>query len=171
MKMHNVISLASQPHIQRLDWCTYRLTASQILPISQEEAFAFFEDPRNLCDITPVWLDFCMLNKERTTGVSENAEFEYTIRFLGIKMLWRSRITDYKPPEQFTDIQLKGPYKSWIHVHILEEIPEGTLMRDEVTYRMYMPALPLHCLLIRKKLMDIFNYRSAKMATWADQLK
>lgn len=169
--MHVGTSATSQPYIERLGMLTFRLHASQILPVSRKEAFAFFEDPRNLCDITPVWLDFCMLNKERTTGVRENDEFEYTIRFLGIKMLWRSRIVDYKPPESFTDIQLKGPYKSWIHLHTLEEIPEGTLMRDEVTYRLHIPALPLHSLLIRKKLIEIFQYRSGKIAAWAEKME
>ena len=55
---------------------TYRLVSSQLLPVSQEKAFAFFEDPKNLCDITPVWLNFCMLNKDCNTGVHENAEFD-----------------------------------------------------------------------------------------------
>jgi ligand-binding SRPBCC domain-containing protein len=171
MNMHVGTSPTSQPYIQRLDLLTYRLNASQILPVSQKKAFSFFEDPRNLSDITPVWLDFCMLNKENKTGVCENSEFEYTIRLLGMKMLWRSRIIDYKPPNRFTDIQLKGPYKSWIHVHTLEEVPEGTLMRDEVTYRLHIPAFPLHSLLIRKKLIEIFTYRAVRIADWADKQK
>jgi ligand-binding SRPBCC domain-containing protein len=83
----------------------------------------------------------------------------------------RSRIIDYKPPEKFTDTQLKGPYKSWVHVHTLEDVPGGTLMRDEVTYRLYMPALPLHSLLIRRKLIDIFRYRLRKITAWAEKMK
>jgi ligand-binding SRPBCC domain-containing protein len=102
---------------------TYRLVSSQVLPVKKERAFAFFEDPGNLCDITPASLDFCILNNDSDSGVYENSEFAYTIKFLGIKMLWRSKIIDYKPPDRFTDIQLKGPYKSWVHVHVLEEVP------------------------------------------------
>jgi len=160
-----------QLDIKRQGLLTYRLTASQTLLVSQEKAFEFFEDPRNLCDITPVWLDFCMLNEDSNTRVYENAEFEYTIKFLGIKMLWRSRIIDYQPPERFTDIQLKGPYRSWVHLHELERAPEGTLMRDEVTYKLYLPALIFHPLVIRKKLIDIFSYRALKIAAWADTMK
>ena len=85
-------------------------------------------------------------------------------------MLWRSRIIDYKPPERFTDLQLKGPYKSWQHVHILERVPEGTLMTDEVTYTLHLPAIVLHRFLIRKKLIEIFNYRSVKIAEWAKDM-
>ena len=88
-----------------------------------------------------------------------------------MKILWRSRIIDYKPPERFTDIQLKGPYKSWTHLHVLEKVPEGTLMKDEVTYTLYLPALIVHHLLIRKKLKDIFSYRAVKIAEWAKKQK
>lgn len=158
-------------NIERTGLLTYRLRTSQILPISQKKAFEFFKDPRNLCDITPVWLDFCLLNRESNAGVYENAEFEYSIKFLGIKMPWRSRIIDYEPPERFTDIQLKGPYRSWVHVHVLEDMGGNTLMKDEVTYTLYMPALALHPFLIRKKLFDIFRYRAVKIAAWAEKMK
>lgn len=154
--------------INRRGFLTYLLATSQVLPITREVAFTFFEDPRNLCDITPAWLDFCMLNTGSEVLVHENAEFDYSISFLGIHMVWRSRIIDYRPPERFTDIQLKGPYKEWTHVHILEEHETGTLMKDEVTYRLYLPALILHPLIIRRKLMDIFTYRAVKIMEWAD---
>ena len=169
--MSKIHPLSFHIDIKRSGPLTYQLVTSQLLPIGQKEAFKFFEDPGNLCDITPVWLDFCMLNKDSNTGVQENTEFDYTIKFLGIKMLWRSRIIDYQPPERFTDIQLKGPYKSWVHLHVLEKVPEGTLMRDKVTYKLYMPALIVHPFLIRKKLMDIFSYRAVKIAEWAEKMK
>jgi ligand-binding SRPBCC domain-containing protein len=157
--------------INRFGLLTYRLVTSQLLSIDQKEAFEFFEDPGNLYDITPSWLDFRLLAKDSNPGVNENAEFDYTIKFLGVKILWRSRIIDYKPPERFTDIQLKGPYKSWVHVHALQEVPEGTLMRDEVTYTLYLPASFLHPFVIREKLMSIFRYRAVKIAEWADNIK
>jgi len=168
--MFNIPS-SFQMNIKRLSLLRYRLNTSQILPVSQEKAFTFFEDPGNLCDITPVWLDFCMLDKESKTGVYENAEFDYTIKLLGLKMLWRSRIVDYKPPERFTDIQLKGPYKSWVHLHLLEKVPEGTLIRDEVTFILHLPALIVYPFLIRKKLVDIFSYRAVKIKEWAEKIK
>jgi ligand-binding SRPBCC domain-containing protein len=155
--------------IKRSGLLTYRLVTSQILPVSQERAFAFFEDPRNLVYITPEWVDFCLLNKESNAGVFEKAEFDYTIKFLGIKIPWRSRIIEYQPPESFTDIQVRGPYKSWVHMHVLEKVPEGTLMRDEVTYKLYLPAILLHHFLIRKKLMNIFIYRAEKISAWAEK--
>ena len=157
--------------IQPISLLKYRLITSQVLPIDQEKAFEFFENPRNLSYITPPWLDFCLLNQDSRAGVHENAEFDYTIKLLGIKIRWRSRISDYRPPERFTDIQVKGPYKSWVHLHVLEKVPEGTRMKDRVTYALYLPALMVHPLLIRKNLIDIFSYRAVKIAEWADEQK
>ena len=36
----------------------YLLKTTQTLPIQREKAFAFFESPQNLFEITPDWLDF-----------------------------------------------------------------------------------------------------------------
>jgi hypothetical protein len=58
-----------------------------------------------------------------------------------------------------------------VHLHVLEKVPEGTLMRDEVTYKLYLPSLILHPLVISGRLMDIFRYRAVKIAEWAEKIK
>ena len=143
----------------------YRLLTSQFLPVPPEKAFTFFEDPRNLFGITPPWLDFRMKDPTRA-DVFENAEFDYTIRWFGLRMRWRSRIKDYVPPEQFTDIQIIGPYRSWTHRHRLSAFAQGTLMEDEVLYGLPFYAL-LFAPLIRSQLRDIFLYRAFKIEEWA----
>lgn len=150
---------------------TFRLAASQTLPISQEIAFEFFKSPENLKDITPPWLAFTMLKKNGYTEVRENTEIDYTITWLGIRMLWRSRIIDYHPPHSFTDIQVKGPYRSWVHVHTLKGVPEGTVMEDSVTYKLPFLALLVHGPIIKKNLEDIFCYRAVKIAEWAGEAR
>jgi ligand-binding SRPBCC domain-containing protein len=152
--------------ISRTGFTTHRLTASQVLGLPQERIFVFFQDPENLFEITPPWLDF-RLKGEDTREVFEGAEFDYTIRWLGLHIRWRSRIIDYRPPNRFTDIQIKGPYSSWGHLHTFESVPEGTLMRDEVIYRLPLAAVALHPLFIRRQLEDIFAYRAVRIARWA----
>ncbi len=147
----------------------YELSASQVLPLARREAFVFFEDPRNLFDITPDWLRFVMKEKDPTAEMFEGAEFDYSIRWFGVPMRWRSRIEGYRPPERFTDIQLVGPYLSWSHLHTFEEVKGGTFMRDTVTYR--LPFGPLgaavHAIAVRKQLEDIFRYRARRIDEWA----
>ena len=154
---------------ERLDRATHRLAASQVLPLPRREVFLFFEDPRNLFDITPDWLRFVMKDRDPGTGVFEGAEFDYTIRWFGIPLPWKSRITGYRPPEQFTDIQLFGPYRSCSHLHTFDDVEGGTLMRDTVTYR--LPLGPLggmvHALAVRRQLEDIFRFRALRIDEWA----
>ncbi|MDX1764477.1 MAG: SRPBCC family protein [bacterium] len=151
----------------RLDGATHELIASQLLPLDREKSFTFFEDPRNLFDITPNWLDFRMADRNSAVEVSEGAEFDYTIRWFGIRMRWRSRIVGYNPPERFSDIQLVGPYRFWRHLHSFEPSPEGTRMVDAVTYRLPRLAIPLNDLVIKKQLNAIFDYRAVTIAAWA----
>lgn len=144
----------------------YRLTATQLLPLPRERVFSFFENPGNLCEITPDWLDFRMTDPDRS-AVFEGAEFSYTIRWLGFRIRWRSRITEYRPPERFSDLQLCGPYRSWHHVHTFDCLSEGTVMRDEVTYELPFGAGLLHPWLIGPQLRAIFRYRAGRVAAWA----
>ena len=148
---------------------TYELATSQVLPLPREQAFAFFEDPRNLFDITPDWLRFVMQDRDRIGRVFEGAEFDYTIRWFGMTVPWRSRIADYRPPARFTDIQLAGPYRAWSHLHTFEPVSGGTRMQDTVTYR--LPFGPFgalaHALAVRGQLEDIFRYRATRIDAWA----
>lgn len=150
---------------------THQLRTSQSIPLPREQAFSFFQDPRNLSEITPDWLHFRMLDTHAGAEVFEGAEYDYTIRWLPAvwKTKWRSRIIRYRPPETFTDTQIIGPYDFWEHLHTFEEVSEGTLMEDIVTYR--LPFGPLgtlaHHLLIRKQLQDIFTYRAMRIEEWA----
>jgi ligand-binding SRPBCC domain-containing protein len=156
-------------HIRSLGNFTYELSASQVLPVLREQAFSFFEEPRNLFDITPDWLRFVMKDRDAKTAVAEHAEFDYTIRWLGMTMFWRSRIVDHRPPERFTDVQIAGPYRAWSHLHVFEAIGGGTRMKDTVIYRLPFgfAGTVAHALLVRRQLRDIFQYRALRIDAWA----
>lgn len=153
--------------IKRISLLRCLLVAEQILPVSREKAFSFFKDPRNLPEITPQWLDFKILNAGSTREVHLNAEYVYKIKWIGLSMKWRSRIADYQPPHKFIDIQVKGPYRSWVHTHLLEEVAGATRMKDIVDYTIPFFALPLHSLVIKKHLREIFHFRAVRIVHWA----
>jgi len=157
--------------IEQVGQTSFVLKTEQHLPVPRVQAFSFFEDPRNLFSITPNWLDFRLHGLHASLTVAEGSEFDYRIRWLGIKVPWKSRIVNYRPPEQFTDIQIQGPYRFWQHIHRFEIMKQGTFMTDEVHYCIpcsLMGAL-VHTLLIKKQLMDIFCHRAAKILAWANQ--
>ncbi len=153
-----------------IDPNTHQLETEQILPLPRRQVFAFFEDPRNLSELTPDWLDFRMIDPDAGATVFEGAEYEYTIRWLPWlwKIRWRSRIIRYNPPVRFTDIQVQGPYRYWEHLHTFEEVTEGTRMVDIVTYRLPFGTLGrfAHRALVKAQLEDIFIYRAARIHEW-----
>ncbi len=144
---------------------TWRLECSMFAPVSIAEAFSIFENPYNLAAITPPWLRFRIVTPERIE-MRKGAGIDYTIRWLGVPVRWRTLITGYDPPNSFVDEQMRGPYVLWRHLHTFEETQGGTLISDQVTYKLPFGILGnlAHALLIRRQLIGIFRYRQAAIA-------
>lgn len=125
------------------------------------EVWSFFASESNLEEITPSSLHFEVLKKS-TDQIKEGTEIDYRLRIHGIPAKWKSLISVWQPPRLFVDEQLKGPYSKWHHSHHLLELGEGTLLRDEVVFK-----LPLGSLgqmgafaLVKKDIQNIFSYRA-----------
>jgi len=143
---------------------TYVLERSQTVPGDLESVFKFFEDPHNLKEITPPWLSFQVVWASDET-VRQGTKIRYNIKWLGLSMKWESLIAEYEKNERFADEMLRGPYKSWYHVHLFKETADGVEISDRVEYR--MPFGPLgrlaHWLMVRFQLQAIFNYRTKRI--------
>jgi NADH dehydrogenase len=141
------------------------LQATQIVPADLQRVWAFFSSPRNLGRITPRSMGFHLRTPDVTT--ESGATIDYTIRpLLGIPMHWRTLIDRVDAPASFRDIQMKGPYRSWVHEHRFSAVEGGVRMDDRVEYE--MPFGPLgetvHRLVVRAQLEHIFDHRAAAIA-------
>jgi len=138
----------------------YELEREQYLPLALEDAFEFFRDPRNLERITPPWMSFRFAG-EVPDEIEQGTRLDYRIRLFGVPMKWRSQIALWDPPYDFVDQQEQGPYAYWHHLHALDPVGDGVLMRDRVRYRVPLAPLskPVHALFVRPTLERIFNYR------------
>jgi ligand-binding SRPBCC domain-containing protein len=128
----------------------------QWLPLKQEEVFAFLSDAANLETITPGFLNFRIVTPLPIV-MGQGRLIDYKLRIHGIPVRWRSKITIWQPPTRFVDEQVRGPYRLWIHEHILEPREDGTVMRDRVRYALWFDFVTAP--FVRRDIAAIFKYR------------
>lgn len=139
----------------------FELTSELYLPHSLDSVFAFFAAAENLNRITPPFLHFRIKTSLPVT-MRVGLRLQYRIRLHGVPLRWVSEITEWNPPFAFTDEQVSGPYRYWIHRHTFAAHGEGTLIQDQVAYAVYGGTL-VHSLLVREDLQQVFAYRRNKI--------
>lgn len=124
--------------------------------------FEFFARAANLEVLTPEWLSFRLLSPGNAP-MRRGTLIDYRLRLHGLPIRWRTLIEVWEPGVRFVDLQVRGPYALWSHLHEFESRPDGTMVRDEVLYA--LPLAPLgdlaHPLLVKRDLQRIFDYRQA----------
>ena len=70
----------------------------------------------------------------RTSGVLGPGEtVTWEARHFGVPFRMTSQVVEYRRPEEFVDVQVRGPFRSWRHLHRFEPHGDGgTLMTDEI---------------------------------------
>jgi len=137
------------------------LKQEQVLPITMEEAWAFFSSPRNLDEITPDDLGFRIVHLPGEK-MYEGQVIEYKVKIApGFWVPWVTEIKTVKEGSAFVDEQRFGPYKLWHHLHTFEKVEGGVKMVDLVHY--VLPLWPFgeigHGMFVRPKLERIFGFR------------
>jgi ligand-binding SRPBCC domain-containing protein len=143
----------------------HRLERLQLIEAPRSRVFEFFSAAENLERLTPPFLRFQILTP-LPIPMKRGQLIEYRIALGGVPMRWLTEITSWQPNDSFVDLQLKGPYRLWHHLHEFRDAPRGgTEMRDVVDYE--LPFGPLgslaHALTIRRLLERIFDFRQQEI--------
>lgn len=138
----------------------------QFIALPPEKVFPFFQDPHNLERITPPTLNF-HIKKVSSSELKQGTVIDYTLKIRGVPAKWKTELDEWQPPYRFVDNQLHGPYSLWHHTHEFRPFCGGTLMIDQVRYRLPMGYLGwlVAGKLVRKEVENIFSYRRKFVAT------
>ena len=129
------------------------------LPLKLTEVFPFFCDTSNLERITPPELHF-QITTPQPIKITLGTVVDYRLQLFTLPFRWQSEITVWRPPHEFVDEQIQGPYRLWVHRHEFYEESGTTIIQDTVRYQ--LPQWPLGEVfypLIRLQLRRIFKYR------------
>lgn len=129
-----------------------------------DEVFNFFSKAENLNLLTPPHIRFKILTP-LPIAMFPKQIIKYKIVLFGIPFNWKTEICEWNPPLKFVDRQLTGPYKTWHHQHIFEELEGKTVMTDIITYQSkgWILAPFLHWLFVDRNVKEIFAYREKQL--------
>jgi ligand-binding SRPBCC domain-containing protein len=141
-----------------------------IIRASPERVFEFHEQPDVLSLLIPPWESARVIQPARISEVGGQAIVETKV--VGpITMRWIAEHTLYDPPHMFEDVQVKGPFRSWRHRHVVEPHASGAILRDEIDYEPPFGFLgrALAPVLVWRRLERLFNYRHEVTRQWCEE--
>jgi len=140
-----------------------QFSASSFLPYPPDAVFAWHQNSGAFQRLTP---PFDPVRLIRSEGIGPGALAELEMRLGPIPIRWIARHEALDAGVGFRDVQVKGPFARWEHVHAFDPEGSGTRMRDCVTYA--LPAGAAGSALggagVRKKLSRLFAYRHEAVA-------
>jgi ligand-binding SRPBCC domain-containing protein len=149
-----------------------RFVKESVIRASPERVFEFHEQPNVLSLLNPPWESVRVIQPAKISDIGSEAIVELKA-FGPIKIRWIARHTLYDPPHLFEDIQVKGPFRSWRHRHLIEAHAEGAILRDELDYQPPLGFLGrrLAPLLVQQRLQKTFDYRHEITRRWCEERK
>lgn len=139
---------------------------STSIDCDRQDLFQYHSNPGALSRLIPPWERVTI--EQRSDSLKAGSEVVIRNSLFGLPIRWRARHTELREPESFQDIQLSGPFKSWIHDHVFESNGSGhSILHDRIEFETKFGALgTLGLPLVRSKLSAMFEYRH--LTTQAD---
>jgi uncharacterized protein (TIGR01777 family) len=134
------------------------------LPVDRVAAFSWHERAGAFERLTPPWEDVRVIARE---GGIRDGRVTLQLSRGPVKLTWKLRHEDFRPDEQFVDVQEDGPFAHWRHIHRFEDGPGGTsVLRDEIEWEPPLGAagdrfgVPI----VERDLDRMFRFRHTRLA-------
>lgn len=127
------------------------------------EVFAWHERPGAFERLAPPWQKIEVL--ARAGGIRDGARVNLRTKIGPVWVNWDVEHRDYVEGVQFRDVQVRGPFAHWEHLHRVEPAEGGRacVLTDEITYRLPFGAAGRIAggAFARAELERLFDYRHA----------
>ncbi len=148
-----------------------RFVKESFIRAAPERVFAFHELPDALARLTPPWEHTRVVSAAPDLRVGSRAIVE--TRLFGLfPVRWVAEHTAYEPPRMFEDVQVKGPFRKWVHSHRVVPHENGSRLRDEIEFE--PPLGPLGRIaspfFIEPRLRKLFDYRHRVTREWCERV-
>lgn len=144
----------------------YTFESKQFIKSDIISVWNYFSNPKHIHALTPPKMHLKTRTQNLPSKIHVNLKITYWVSPLfGIPLKWKTKITSIDINKSFVDIQIKGPYKMWHHVHTFEEVENGILMKDFVTYELPFGFIGnfTNRLLVKKRIEKLFDYRTKQI--------
>lgn len=134
--------------------------AATRIPASAQDVFDWHEAPGAFERLTPPWERVRVLLHEG--GIRNGARVSLLVGPAPFSLRWDLEHRDYHHGHSFTDLQLRGPFRYWRHVHrMTPQGPQACLLEDTIEYELPLGAIGrlVGGPLVRRKLKRLFAYR------------
>jgi ligand-binding SRPBCC domain-containing protein len=134
-------------------------TARNVIRTSPEQLFAFHELPDAFLRLLPPGEKIRVIQTALNLNAGSRTIVEIRIAFIYIR--FESLHTAYDPPHSFEDEQVRGPFRSWRHRHIVEPHADGAMLIDDIVYTPPFGLLgrAVDGILIKPRLRKVFAFR------------
>lgn len=135
------------------------LTFRTPMPASAEALFAWHERPGAFQRLTPPWAPVAL---ERFEGIRDGQRAVIKLGVGPASIEWVAEHHSYEPGRQFADVQVRGPFAKWNHVHRMEpDGSDGSFLVDDIHYAVPFGGLgqALGGSTVRHELRRQFAYR------------
>ena len=149
-----------------------RFVKESLIRARPERVFAFHEQANALELLLPPWESARVVQSAKISEVGSRAIVETRV-FGPINVRWIAEHTVYDPPNLFEDIQIKGPFRSWRHRHVIEPHEDGATLRDEIDYEppLGFVGRGFAPLVVERRLRKLFDYRHQVTLEWCEKIE
>jgi len=141
-------------------WRVLHFRKESVIRATAERVFAFHEAPDAFERLQPPWQETEIVHPPSSLRVGTRVVLR-----VKVGPFWQTMVAEhveYEPGRMFADRLVKGPFKQWLHRHIVMPLGESeSVLIDDIEYELPLGAVgrALGGAFARKSLERLFEYR------------